>query len=56
MTVELRKNGALVLLLTPGDPIDVAVLEAMAARSQANPAMLRMTYKDGVAVVTVDTK
>lgn len=56
MTVEVRKNGALILMMTPGDAIDSAILEAMAQRSQDNPATLHMTYKDGVAVVRVDTK
>ena len=56
MTVELRKNGSLMLLLSPGDPIDMAILEAMAMRSQENPATLHMTYRDGIATITVDTK
>jgi hypothetical protein len=34
MKVEVRKNGELQILLTPGDTIDLAVLNSMLAKTQ----------------------
>jgi hypothetical protein len=54
--VTVQKNGTILISMEPDDAIDVAILEAMAVRASNNPAALRMTYADGVAVVSVEVK
>jgi hypothetical protein len=56
LTVEFRKNGAYQLILKGGDPIDCALLEAMAKASAANTASLTMTYVDGVATICAEVR
>lgn len=53
LKTELRKNGSYQLLLSGGDGIDAAILEAMATATAANPANLIMRYEDGVATFEV---
>ncbi len=55
-TVEFRKNGAFQMLISGGDAIDAAMLEAMASAAAANPACLMMTYENGVATITAEIR
>jgi hypothetical protein len=54
--VEFRKNGSFRMLVTPGDQIDAAILEAMAKATEANPASLTMTFVDGVATFSAEIR
>lgn len=56
IVVELRKNGAYQLILKGGDEIDAAILEAMAKAADHNPASLKMTFADGVAIISAEVR
>ncbi len=54
MTVEIRKNTSLQILISPEGGLEVLILEEMATRAKANPLLLTMAYNDGIAVISVD--
>ena len=51
-----RKNGAISVSMEPECSIDSAILEAMAQRFANNPAALKMSFENGVATFSVETK
>jgi hypothetical protein len=53
MTVELRKNGRLSILITPTDGIETVILDSMAASAERGQPV-KLEKRDGAIVFSME--
>ena len=54
MTVELRKNGRLSILITPTDGIERVILDSMAAKAEHGQPVKLETNTEGAIVFSME--